>query len=133
LTGGNAITEGPFADGCFIEPTIFDQVPPDSPIAREEIFGPVTCLFPWTDEDEVVEAANDVEFGLTASVWTEDLRTAHRVAGRLESGFVWINEHGPRPVGVPFGGHKQSGIGRERCVEELQGYTQIKTVLMGSR
>ena len=130
LTGGAAIQRDGLRDGFFIEPTIFEDVTPDMAVAREEIFGPVTCLFRWDDEDEMFRQANDVIYGLTASVWTRDLSVAHRAARRLESGYVWVNGHGRRPVGSPFGGYKQSGIGKERAQDELSYYTQEKSVLV---
>jgi acyl-CoA reductase-like NAD-dependent aldehyde dehydrogenase len=109
---------------------VFEPAGHDSPLVQEEIFGPVTCLFRWDDEDEVIKLANDVIFGLTASVWTKDLDTAHRAARRLQAGLVWINDHNRRPTLTPFGGYKQSGIGKERAMDELQTYTHEKSVLV---
>ncbi|MGH8869819.1 MAG: aldehyde dehydrogenase family protein [Actinomycetes bacterium] len=130
LTGGHPVDVEELKDGLYLEPTVFEDVEHDMAVAREEIFGPVTCLFRWTDEDEMFQRANDVIYGLTASVWTRDLATAHRAASRLEAGFVWVNGHGRRPVGSPFGGYKQSGIGKERAQEELSQYTQEKSVVV---
>lgn len=130
LTGGAPIATDELADGLYIQPTIFEDVRPDMAVATQEIFGPVTCLFRWDDEEAMFHQANDVVHGLTASVWTQDLSVAHRAVGRLEAGYVWVNGHGRRPVGSPFGGYKQSGIGKERAQDELSFYTQEKSVLV---
>jgi betaine-aldehyde dehydrogenase len=127
IGGKHPDTEG-LADGFFIEPTIFADVNPDMTIAREEIFGPVLSMFKWEDEDELFEMVNRVELGLTASIWTRDLVTAHRAAQRVEAGYVWINDTSKHFLGAPFGGYKQSGIGREECFEELLEFSQIKNV-----
>ena len=97
-------------------------------IAREEIFGPVLCVFRWSDEAEMLRAVNDVEYGLTASIWTRDLATAHRSAARVEAGYIWINSSSAHYLAAPFGGYKQSGVGREESIEELMDATQIKNV-----
>jgi betaine-aldehyde dehydrogenase len=128
LTGGRRPPGKLFEKGFFIEPTVFADVTPDMSIAREEIFGPVLSVFKWSDEETMFQQVNSVEYGLTASIWTSDLRTAHLAAGRVQSGFVWINQVSLHFVGAPFGGYKHSGIGREECLEELLGYTQIKNV-----
>lgn len=128
LYGGDRPSGPTFEDGLFVEPTVFADVTMDMRIAREEIFGPVLSVFEWSDEDEVIEAANDVEYGLTASVFTDDLETAHRAARNLETGYVWINQSSRHYTGAPFGGWKQSGIGREESREELYEYTQTKNV-----
>jgi betaine-aldehyde dehydrogenase len=97
-------------------------------IAREEIFGPVLSILKWSDEGKMLEEVNAVEYGLTASIWTNDLSTAHRTAAAVQSGFVWINEVSKHFLGAPFGGYKQSGIGREECFEEMLAYTQEKNI-----
>jgi len=97
-------------------------------IAREEIFGPVLAVIRWRDEDEMFRLVNDVEYGLTAAIYTENLSVGHRAASRVESGFVWLNDAASHYVGAPFGGYKQSGIGREESIEELHEFTQMKTV-----
>jgi betaine-aldehyde dehydrogenase len=130
LTGGSAVDREDLRDGLYIHPTVFEDARHDSPLVQEEIFGPVTCLFRWEDEDEVIKLANDVIYGLTASVWTRDLDTAHRASRRLQAGLVWINDHNRRPALTPFGGFKQSGIGKERAMDELQTYTHEKSVLL---
>lgn len=128
VTGGKPPTDPKLARGYFIEPTIFADVKPSMRIAQEEIFGPVMSVLKWKDEDELFEQVNAVEYGLTASIWTRDLVTAHRAASRVQAGYVWINHSSQHFLGAPFGGFKQSGIGREECLEELFEFTQVKNV-----
>ncbi|WP_250537417.1 aldehyde dehydrogenase family protein [Caballeronia sp. AZ10_KS36] len=128
VTGGKAPDDAKFRNGFFIEPTIFSDVQPSMRIAKEEIFGPVMSVFRWRDEEELFDAVNGVEYGLTASIWTKDLVTAHRAAARVEAGYVWINQVSRHYLGVPFGGVKSSGIGREECIEELFDFTTTKSV-----
>jgi betaine-aldehyde dehydrogenase len=128
VTGGKRPSDPALANGYFIEPTIFADMRPDMTIAQEEIFGPVMAVFRWRDEDEMFDIVNSVEYGLTASIWTNNLRTAHRAASRVESGYVWINNVSQHFLGAPFGGYKSSGIGREESIEELLEFTQIKNV-----
>ncbi len=119
-----------FERGFFVEPTIFTDVRDEMRIAREEIFGPVMSVLSFDDEDEVVARANDTEFGLSAGVFTRDLSRAHRVIGRLQAGTCWINTFNLTPVEVPFGGVKQSGIGRENALAALGHYSQLKSVFV---
>ena len=128
LHGGGRPSDPALAKGLFIEPTVFADVKPTMRIAREEIFGPVLSIFKWSDEAAMLEEVNAVEYGLTASIWTNDLSIAHRTAGIVQSGFVWINEVSKHFLGAPFGGYKQSGIGREECIEEMFAYTQEKNI-----
>jgi betaine-aldehyde dehydrogenase len=128
LTGGGRPADPALARGYYIEPTVFADVRPDMRIAREEIFGPVLSVFKWSDEPKMLEQVNAVEYGLTASIWTNDLSTAHRTAAAVQAGFVWINEVSKHFLGAPFGGYKQSGIGREECFEEMLAYTQEKNI-----
>lgn len=128
VTGGHAITDGDLAGGNFIAPTIFADVTPDMRIAREEIFGPVLAVRRWSDEADMLAEVNGLDVGLTCAIWTRDLATAHRAAGRVEAGFVWINEVGRHFLGAPFGGVKQSGIGREEGIGELLSFTHEKNV-----
>jgi betaine-aldehyde dehydrogenase len=128
VTGGHAVTGGALADGCFIAPTIFADVTPEMRIAREEIFGPVLAVRRWRDEEEMLREVNGLELGLTCAIWTRDLVTAHRTAARVEAGFVWVNEVGRHFLGAPFGGVKQSGIGREEGIGELISFTHEKNV-----
>ncbi len=126
--GGGKPSDPALAKGFFIEPTVFADVQPNMRIAREEIFGPVLSIFKWKDEAKMLEEVNSVEYGLTASIWTNDLSTAHRTASAVQAGFVWINEVSRHFLGAPFGGYKQSGIGREECFEEMLSYTQEKNI-----
>lgn len=128
VAGGHAITEGNLAEGCFMEPTIFSEVTPDMTLAREEVFGPVLAVCRWHDEHAMLEEVNGLDVGLTAAIWSRDLATAHRAASRVEAGFVWINEVGRHFLGAPFGGVKQSGIGREEGIGELLSFTHEKNV-----
>src|SRR6266850_1531924 len=116
LCGGARPSDPKLAKGLFIEPTIFADVTMDMRIGKEEIFGPVLSVFKWSDEDKMLAQVNQVEYGLTCSIWTNDLVTAHRVAGAVEAGFVWINEVSKHFLGAPFGGYKQSGIAREKNI-----------------
>jgi acyl-CoA reductase-like NAD-dependent aldehyde dehydrogenase len=126
LTGGGRPDD--LDRGFYLAPTIFSNVTPDMRIAREEIFGPVLSVLKWSDVDDAIRIANDTDMGLTANIWTNDISLAHRTAARIEAGYVWINGSGARPTGAPFGGYKQSGIGRETGVEELVSFTQTKNV-----
>jgi acyl-CoA reductase-like NAD-dependent aldehyde dehydrogenase len=114
--------------GYFIEPTIFDRVTPEMKIAREEIFGPVGVAIDISDEDEAVEIANGLGFGLAAGVYTRDISRAMALARRLEHGSVWINGWWMGGVQAPTGGMKESGIGRERGLAGIRNYLQIKNV-----
>ncbi len=128
VCGGGRPADPALAGGHFLEPTVFADVNPEMRIAREDIFGPVLAVLPWTDESWMIDAVNRVEYGLTCAIWTRDLVTAHRTALAVEAGFVWINEVSKHFLGAPFGGVKQSGIGREECLEELIGFTQEKNI-----
>jgi betaine-aldehyde dehydrogenase len=127
ISGGGRPADPALAQGLYIEPTVF-AVTGKNRIAREEIFGPVLGMFKWRDEAEMLAQVNQVEYGLTASIWTNDLSTAHRAAMSVEAGYVWINEVGKHFLGAPFGGFKQSGLGREECFEEMLSFTQEKNI-----
>lgn len=114
--------------GYFIQPTIFTECKPSMKIVREEIFGPVAAVIKFTTEEEVVELANDTLFGLACSVFTKDIDRAIRVAHSMEAGTAWINCHNSTELSVPFGGFKQSGIGRELGEYALENYTNVKAV-----
>ncbi|HSJ29444.1 MAG TPA: betaine-aldehyde dehydrogenase [Acidimicrobiia bacterium] len=118
--------------GFFVEPTAFDQCSDDMQFVREEIFGPVMAVLTFSDEDEVVSRANDTVYGLAAGLFTADLTRAHRVAAALEAGTVWINTYNLTPIEMPFGGYKQSGLGREYSLASIEHYTQFKSVYVAS-
>ncbi|HET9670499.1 MAG TPA: aldehyde dehydrogenase family protein [Casimicrobiaceae bacterium] len=126
--GGKRPSDPRLARGYFVEPTVFAGVRDDMRIAREEIFGPVVSILRWSDENDVIARVNALDVGLTASIFTHDLDRAHRLAARVEAGYVWINNASTHHVGVPFGGYKQSGMGREESIDELLACTQIKNV-----
>lgn len=128
VCGGERATEGELADGAFVRPTIFAGCDDDMKIVREEIFGPVMSVLTFSDETEVVRRANDTEYGLAAGVFTRDLARAHRVAGELQAGVVWINNYNVTPIEMPFGGVKGSGLGRENGHAAIDFYTQRKSV-----
>jgi betaine-aldehyde dehydrogenase len=132
ICGGGRPADPRLAKGFFIEPTIF-AVTEKNRIAREEIFGPVLSVLTWKDEEEMLRSVNSVEYGLTCSIWTDDLKTAHRVAAEVQAGFVWINEVSKHFLGTPFGGYKQSGIGREEGIGELLAFTQEKNIHINLR
>ena len=128
LTGGGRITEGALARGNFMRPAIFDACADGMRVVREEVFGPVMSVLSFKDEAEVIARANDTPFGLAAGLMTQNLQRAHRVAAALEAGIVWINSYNLTPVAMPFGGSKQSGIGRENGLAALEFYTERKSV-----
>ncbi len=128
LTGGQRVTAGNLARGFFVAPTVFDGCRDDMTVVREEIFGPVMTVLSFRDEDEVIERANATDFGLAAGVFTRDLARGHRVVAKLEAGTTWINHYNVTPVELPFGGVKQSGLGRENGKAAIEHYTQVKSV-----
>ena len=127
VTGGGRPADPALANGFFVSPTVFDGVDDSMRIAREEIFGPVMSVLTWSDYGDMLAKANGLPYGLTAAIVTNDLDRAMETAERVEAGYVWINSTG-RYIGVPYGGWKQSGVGREECFEELLSYTRIKNV-----
>lgn len=131
LAAGGRRPEGPAFDaGCYYLPTIFTNVADTMRIAQEEIFGPVVCVIPFDGEDEAIAIANGTPYGLAASVWTRDLTRAHRVAGALQCGVTWINDHHRIDPSSPWGGFGMSGLGRENGLVAYEEYTQIKNVIV---
>jgi acyl-CoA reductase-like NAD-dependent aldehyde dehydrogenase len=128
VTGGERLTAGDLAQGNFVTPALFADVDPAGRLATEEIFGPVLAAIPFGSYDEAVAIANSVEYGLTASVFTRDLHTALAFARDVDAGYVWVNETSRHFLGAPFGGVKNSGVGREEDLEEIESYTQLKSV-----
>ena len=129
LTGGeNADVNGRCNGGYFVEPTVIDGLSADCRTNQEEIFGPVVSLLPFSSEDEVIAMANSTQYGLSATIWTEDKTKADRVAGQLDSGVVWVNCWMVRDLRTPFGGMKNSGVGREGGMEALDFFTEQKNI-----
>lgn len=125
VAGGQRVE--PVVGGCYVQPTVFDGVTPSMTIAREEIFGPVLSVLSFTDVAEVVRQANASEYGLQAGVWTRDLNKAHGVARALRAGTVHVNQYDEDDMTVPFGGYKQSGVGRDKSLHAFDKYTETKT------
>lgn len=128
LCGGGRPDDAVLSEGWFIEPTIFAGVTQDMRIAREEIFGPVQAVLRWTDETAMLRDVNSVEHGLTCAIFSNDLDAAHRLAAAVDVGFLWINTVSSHYLGAPFGGVKQSGIGRDECLGELLSFTREKNI-----
>ncbi|NNU82832.1 MULTISPECIES: aldehyde dehydrogenase [unclassified Geobacillus] len=130
--GGRILTGGKrpdgLAQGYYLEPTIIVGVNRNCRIVREEVFGPVVTVMPFDEEEEVIAQANDTHYGLSATIWTNDLRRAHRVAARIEAGIVWVNTWFLRDLRTPFGGMKQSGIGREGGMHSFEFYTELTNI-----
>ena len=126
--GGVPDMPGELAEGAWVQPTIWTGLGDDSSVAREEVFGPCTLVMPFDSEDEVVKRTNDNIYGLATAIWTKDLARAHRMAARIDVGLAWVNSWFLRDLRTPFGGSKQSGIGREGGVHSLEFYTELKNV-----
>ncbi|HEY3296382.1 MAG TPA: aldehyde dehydrogenase family protein [bacterium] len=132
LTGGHRLTEGPLARGNFYAPTVIDNLPESSRCVQEEIFGPIAVISKWTNDEEVIGMANGVIYGLAAAVWTQNLNRAQKFVRAIRSGIVAVNTFATALPGLPFGGYKQSGFGRELSLETMEAYLETKTVLIGA-
>ena len=128
IGGKRKIFNGKLKDGYYIEPTIIEELPYNCKTNQEEIFGPVVSLIPFSNEKEVIEMANSTKYGLSASIFTQDVSKAHRVSAAIDSGIVWINTWMLRDLRIPFGGMKNSGVGREGGFKSLQFFTEPKNV-----
>ena len=126
--GGRARVEGRCENGFFVQPTLIEGLGPACQTNQEEIFGPVATLLPFEGDDEAVALANSTRYGLSASLWTRDLSRAHRLSSRLHAGIVWVNCWMLRDLRTPFGGVKQSGVGREGGMDALRFFTEAKNV-----
>lgn len=128
--GGHKLTENGLDKGNFFAPTLITNVTNDMRVAREEIFGPVAVVIKFKDEAEVVKMANDSNYGLGGAVWTQDINRAIRVAKAVQTGRMWVNTYNAIPAGAPFGGYKESGIGRETHKVMLEHYSQTKNIMI---
>jgi len=128
LLGGGPSRRPECGDGWFVEPTIFSSVTPEMQVAREEVFGPVLAVLPFEDEEEAIQIANSLPYGLAAGVWTENIGRALTMAKRLEAGTIWVNTYRAVSYMAPFGGYKRSGLGRENGLDMIKEYLQTKSV-----
>ena len=131
LTGGGVLHGKAYEAGYFYHPTLVTDVAPDSSLVTEELFGPVLPVMTFPDLDAAVRMANSSRYSLGASVWTKDLHTAKRVFDEVQAGIIWVNRHLTVPPEVPFGGNRESGIGRENGYHAIDQYTRTKTLFLG--
>jgi betaine-aldehyde dehydrogenase len=128
ICGGKSPDDEWLKNGWFVEATVFADVTPSMRIFKEEVFGPILSIIKWSNEEQLMEDINSVDYGLAASIWTTDLSRAHRLAKLIEAGYIWVNTSSTHYLGAPFGGYKKSGLGREEGLEELLAYTQVKNI-----
>lgn len=128
VAGGRVAEVDGFEDGLYVRPTVFADVTNDMRIAREEVFGPIATIIRFENEEDAIDVANDTEFGLAAGVWTGSVPRAHRVASRLRAGTVWVNNYRKTSYATPFGGYKQSGLGRENGADALREFSEEKSI-----
>jgi succinate-semialdehyde dehydrogenase/glutarate-semialdehyde dehydrogenase len=133
LTGGERLRGDGYDNGYFFPPTLLADVPEDSRVANEEVFGPALPIFRVGSLNEAIAKANDSIFGLGSSIWTNDLNRATRAAERIEAGYTWINQAQIIYDELPFGGFKQSGLGKEHGIEALDHYTETKAVVVSTK
>ena len=132
IAGGARPSGVQFEKGAYYRPTVLDSVTNDSVVCQTEIFGPVLCVLPFSDEDDLVNQANQTIYGLACGIWTNDFRMGWSVARRIQAGTIWINTYRQNSVSTPFGGFKQSGSGRERGIQGLRQYQQVKSIFLST-
>lgn len=132
LTGGARPEGEPYASGAFYQPTVIDGLTNAAAVCQTEIFGPVLCVLPFDDEEDLVREANNTVYGLACGIWTRDFAKAWRVARQVQAGTVWINTYRQNSATTPFGGYKQSGLGRERGRQAMRQYQQVKSVFVST-
>lgn len=128
VCGGEVLSAGELGTGLYVSPAVFANCSDDMEFVRDEVFGPLMSVLSFESEDEALQRANATEFGLAGAVFTKDFTRAHRVANKIQAGIVWINDYNVTPPEVPFGGFKQSGVGRENGLQAIEHYTQVKTI-----